>query len=75
MEVINSTLYSDILIKDEEYEDLYHLINFQLKYFSFKKETQNSNGHSYFLGNIKYAFSSFENNYDETKKKYINNLC
>ena len=68
MEVINSTLYSDIFIKDEEYEDLYHLINFQLKYFSFKKETQNSNGHSYFLGNIKYAFSSFENNYDETKK-------
>ena len=75
MKIINSKLYSNLSIKNEQSNnDLYPLDNFQFKYISIKEKIKNPNGYYYFLGNTKYAFSSFENNPDETKQFEIKKL-
>ena len=70
MEVVDASLYSSQIIKKEGlYNDLSPLINIQLPYFSLQEKIEIKNGYSFFLYNVKYVFSSFDKEPEESIKE------
>ena len=75
MEVINTNLYS---IPSTQEQDLYNnftpLIFIQLPHFLLQERKQNQFGSSDFIYNMKYAFSSFGSENNESNKKNNNKI-
>ena len=70
MEVINTNLYSKPSTQEQDlYNGLSPLINLQLPHFLLQERKQNQFGLYDFIYNIKYTFSSFESEPNESKKK------